>query len=178
MLAGRVKPEQLKGKLAIVGTTAPGLLDLRSTPVGRVYPGVEAHANLIAGILGGRMKQTPGFVVGAEVVLLLVAGTALSLLIASLSALWATVMAALALAVAVGFDVLVWDRLDTVLPLANAILMIAAIYILNMAYGYFFETRSKRQFTELFGQYVTAGAGGTGWRPTRASTACSRRRRN
>ena len=154
VLAGRVKPDRLKGKLAIVGTTAPGLLDLRSTPVERVYPGVEAHANLIAGMLGGRMKQTPGFVVGAEVVLLLIVGTALSLLIASLSALWATVAAATALVLSAGFDVFVWDRLDTVLPLANAILMIAAIYILNMAYGYFVETRSKRQFTELFGQYV------------------------
>jgi adenylate cyclase len=154
VLAGRVKLEQLKGKLAIVGTTAPGLLDLRSTPVERVYPGVEAHANLIAGILGNRMKQTPGFVVGAEVVLLLAAGTTLSLLIASLSALWATVAAATVLVLAIGFDLLVWDRFDTVLPLANSILMIAAIYILNMAYGYFVETRSRRQFTELFGQYV------------------------
>ena len=25
---------------------------------------------------------------------------------------------------------------------------------MNMSYGYFVESRSKRQFTELFGQYV------------------------
>jgi adenylate cyclase len=41
-----------------------------------------------------------------------------------------------------------------VLPLAASILMIAALYIVNMAYGYFVESRSKRQFAELFGQYV------------------------
>ncbi|MGH8753219.1 MAG: adenylate/guanylate cyclase domain-containing protein, partial [Burkholderiales bacterium] len=29
-----------------------------------------------------------------------------------------------------------------------------ALFALNMSYGYFVETRSKRQFTELFGQYV------------------------
>jgi adenylate cyclase len=32
--------------------------------------------------------------------------------------------------------------------------MTATLYTVNMAYGYFVEARSKRQFTELFGQYV------------------------
>ncbi len=51
----------------LVGTTAPGLLDLRSTPVGKVYPGVEIHANLISGMLDGTIKQMPPYVLGAEV---------------------------------------------------------------------------------------------------------------
>ena len=50
---------QLEGAIALVGTTAPGLLDLRSTPVGSVYPGVEVHANMIAGMLDGNIKQKP-----------------------------------------------------------------------------------------------------------------------
>jgi adenylate cyclase len=41
-----------------------------------------------------------------------------------------------------------------VLPLAASILMTVTLYTMNMAYGYFVESRSKRQFTELFGQYV------------------------
>jgi adenylate cyclase len=41
-----------------------------------------------------------------------------------------------------------------VLPLASSLLMIAALFALNMSWGYFVESRSKRQFTELFGQYV------------------------
>jgi adenylate cyclase len=41
-----------------------------------------------------------------------------------------------------------------VLPLAGSVLMAGMIYTMNMAYGYFVESRSKRQFTELFGQYV------------------------
>jgi adenylate cyclase len=32
--------------------------------------------------------------------------------------------------------------------------MTGTLYVMNMAYGYFVESRSKRQFTELFGQYV------------------------
>jgi adenylate cyclase len=67
-------PGELKGKIVLIGTTAPGLLDLRATPVGEAYPGVEIHANLITGMLDGAIKLKPPYVLGAEVVLLLLAG--------------------------------------------------------------------------------------------------------
>ena len=42
---------QLENSLVLVGTTATGLYDLRSTPVQEVYPGVEVHANVLNAIL-------------------------------------------------------------------------------------------------------------------------------
>ena len=154
VLNDRVKPEALSGKIALVGTSAPGLQDLRSTPVGSVFPGVEIHANMIAGILNQSIKQRPAYMLGAEVVLLFLGGVALSLLIPMLSALWATVAATAGFALITGLNFLVWSAADMVLPLAASILMTAFLYTMNMAYGYFVESRSKRQFTELFGQYV------------------------
>jgi adenylate cyclase len=152
--ADRVNPEQLRGRVAIVGTTAPGLLDLRATPVDKVYPGVEIHANLVTGIIDGKIKQKPPYMIGAEVVLLAIGGVTLALLIPMLSALWATVAAAVGLALIVTFNLALWSQGGVVLPLATSILMTAFLYTMNMAYGYFVESRSKRQFTELFGQYV------------------------
>jgi adenylate cyclase len=154
VIKSRVEPGRLKGKIVLVGTTAPGLLDLRSTPVDSVYPGVEIHANLIAGMIDRSIKQKPPYILAAEVVLLLIGGVALSLLIPMLSALWATVVASLGVVLIAGFNFLVWTKAHTVLPLAASILMTAFLYTMNMAYGYFVESRSKRQFTELFGQYV------------------------
>ena len=154
ILGDRIKPEQLKGKIALVGTTAPGLQDLRSTPVDSVYPGVEIHANMIAGMLSHNLKQKPAYMLGAEVLLLLFGGVALSFLIPMFSALWATVAAAAGVLLITGFNFLIWSKADMVLPLAASILMTAFVYTMNMAYGYFVESRSKRQFTELFGQYV------------------------
>jgi adenylate cyclase len=150
----RVKPEDLAGRVAIVGTTAPGLLDLRATPVDKVYPGVEIHANLVTGIIDGKIKQKPPYMIGAEVVLLVIGGVALAVLIPSLSALWATLAAALGVVLIVAFNLAVWTQAGMLLPLATSILMTGMIYTVNMAYGYFVESRSKRQFTELFGQYV------------------------
>ena len=154
VIKDRVDPERLRGRIALVGTTAPGLLDLRSTPVNSVYPGVEIHANLIAGILDREIKQKPAYMLGAEVVLLALAGVALAVLIPRLSALWATMAAIVALALIAICNLLLWNETNLVLPLASSMLMIAGLYTMNMAYGYFVESRSKRQFTELFGQYV------------------------
>jgi len=154
VLADRVPLERLKGKIALVGTTAPGLLDLRSTPVDSVYPGVEVHANLIAGILDKNIKLKPPYMLGAEVVLLLIGGVALSLLIPMLAPLWATLATVAGITAITGLDVVIWTEADMVLPLATSLLMTLSLYTVNMAYGYFVEARSKRQFTDLFGQYV------------------------
>jgi adenylate cyclase len=164
---GRVKPEQLKGRIALVGTTAPGLLDLRATPVDAVFPGVEIHADLIAGMLDRLgvtlsdaphrpvyIPEKPAYMLGAEVVLIFVVGLALALLIPMLSALWASLAGLGGLLLVAGLSVGLWTQAAVVLPIAASLLMIATVYTINMAYGYFIESRSKRQFTELFGQYV------------------------
>ena len=61
ILEGRLPSASLEGRIVLVGTTAPGLQDLRATPVGGAYPGVEAHANMISGFLDGRTPVQPGF---------------------------------------------------------------------------------------------------------------------
>ena len=150
----KVPPEKLKGRIALIGTSAPGLFDLRSTPVGSVYPGVEIHANLIAGMLDRNIKQKPPFMIGAEVILLVFGGVALSLLVPFLSPLRATLASLLGLLLFAGLNIFIWTGAGAMMPLASAMLMIIALFALNMSYGYFVESRSKRQFTELFGQYV------------------------
>jgi adenylate cyclase len=149
----RVDPDALRGKIVLVGTTAHGLQDLRSTPVDSVFPGVEIHANLIAGMLGRTIKDKPD-VIGPEALLLVLAGVTLAILIPMLSALWATLATIAAIAAIVIFNYAAWTRGDMALPLAAAVLMIAALYVINMAYGYFVESRSKRQLAERFGEYV------------------------
>src|SRR5262245_61857703 len=153
VLRDRIEPGSLKGKIALVGTTAPALQDLRATPVEASFPGVEIHANLILGILDTEIKHRPWYTTGAETLFLLVGGLVLSLLIPRLSALWATVATALGMGLMVGLNIAVWYG-GLVLPLATSLLVAAAIYTMNMAYGYFVESRAKRQLAGRFGEYV------------------------
>ena len=154
VLRERVAPERLRGKIALVGTTAPALQDLRATPVGGAFPGVEIHANVIAGIVDREIKRRPWYTAGAETVLLLIGGLVLSVLIPRLSALAATLATAAGMALIVAFNIAAWSAGGLVLPLASSLLVAAAIYTMNMAYGYFVESRSKRRLAGRFREYV------------------------
>lgn len=154
VINGHISPEQLNGRIVLVGTTAPGLMDLRSTPVGAAYPGVEVHANLIAGMLSGTIKEKPGYVLAVEVVQLLLFGGLLASLLPLLSPLRASLLTLVTMFATLGLSLWLWSAANLVLPLASSVLLILLLYALNMSWGYFVESRAKRQFTELFGQYV------------------------
>jgi len=44
-------PSYWEGKVALVGASLPGLMDLRNTPVQETFSGVEIHANVIHSVL-------------------------------------------------------------------------------------------------------------------------------
>jgi adenylate cyclase len=154
VIAGRAKLEDLEHKIVILGTTAAGLKDLRVTPVGTKYPGVEVHANLIAGMLDGVIKYRPSYVLGADVVIMLLAGGVMVFLLPLLSASRATLASLIVLLFLLTINFALWQIGNLVLPLANSLTLVFLLYAINMSWGYFVESRSKRQFTELFGQYV------------------------
>ncbi len=154
VIRDRAPIETLKDRIVLVGTTAPGLQDLRSTPVAPLFPGVEIHANLLAGILDGTIKQRPPYVLGAEVVLLSLTGLLLAIGLPFLTPLRTTVATGVTLFTISGLNLVVWHYGNLVLPLASGLLLVLAIYAVNMAYGYFAESRAKHQIEGRFGQYV------------------------
>jgi len=144
----------LKDRIVLIGATATGLLDLRATPVGGDYPGVEIHANMITGILDKTIKENPAYTLGAEFLLVLVSGLLLALLLPVLSPIWAAAMTLVLLGGTVAANLLVWQFGNFVFPLATSVLTILALFLFNMWYAYFFEARGKRQLAGLFGEYV------------------------
>ena len=70
VLAARDDPARLAGRLGgtivLVGTSAPGLFDLRASPLGTLVPGVTMHAQAIAGILTGINLDRPDWALGLE----------------------------------------------------------------------------------------------------------------
>ncbi|MDP1967646.1 MAG: adenylate/guanylate cyclase domain-containing protein [Burkholderiaceae bacterium] len=154
LLAQRIAPASLKDKIVLVGTTAPGLLDLRVTPVGETYPGVETHANVIAGLLDGKVFVKPDYAIGFEVVILILAGLILAVALPLLSAPRAVALSGLVIGSLLGLNFWLYLGYGLVLPLASALVMALTAFALNMSYGYFVESRSKRELAQLFGTYV------------------------
>ncbi len=153
VMRGKLTPGELAGKIAVVGTSAQGLFDLRNTPVGEVYPGVETHANMLSGFLDSQLKKRPEFEMAMSCVIVLALGIPLAILLVKMNALVSVLTIIGTTGAYMGFNFYWWGQ-GYVLPLAIPLLMILALFVLNMAYGFFVEARSKRAITGIFGTYV------------------------
>ncbi len=154
VLAGRIDPRVLKGAIVLVGTTAPGLQDLRATPVNKEYPGVEVHANVIKSILDQHYKTHPDYASGIEFAQVIVVGLALSLLLPALAPLAAVLTSGFAFAAVVGLNWYAYRALDWTTDMFICLLLIAVLFVLNLAWGWFFEHRKGRALVSRFGEYV------------------------
>ncbi len=154
VLHDRIQSEQLRDKMVLVGTSAIGLLDNRIAPVQETFPGVEIHANMIAGILDQNLKQRPPYMTDVEVAWLLLTGIILSFLLPQLTPAKAMMISALVFTLTLSMNFIAWQYGNLLLPVSNSLIMITLLFALDMSYGYFIESRSKRQITGLFGQYV------------------------
>ena len=153
VMQGKLTPGELEGKIALIGTSAQGLFDLRNTPVDEIYPGVETHANMLSGYLDNNIKRRPHFEFAIKLSLILIIGLLLAITLVKLNPLWSTITVFATAILLIAFNMYWWSN-SLVLPLAMPLLMIGILYLFNMAYGFFVETRSKNQITGIFGTYV------------------------
>jgi len=154
VINGLVDKKILQDAIVLVGTTAPGLYDLRTTPVQKQYAGVEIHANLISGILDQNIKQSPAYVDGVEFIQLLLIGCLLTLLFPLLSPLWVTFVTLVISSITIAANITFWQYGNLVIPLAASLILIFIIFVANMSYGFFIERRGKLQIASTFGQYI------------------------
>lgn len=154
VLDGSAPANLLQGKIALLGASAAGLLDLRSTPVGQRYIGVEAHANLIAGLLDSSIRHQPSWSDGLEFALLLSIALLTALLLPRLAPLSALVLVVAMLAAAMLSNLWMWNSLGLIVPIASLLCFILLTSMLHITYGFFVEQRNKRHLSQVFGQYI------------------------
>ncbi|MDC8759101.1 CHASE2 domain-containing protein [Janthinobacterium fluminis] len=154
VLSGAAPAAALRGAIALVGSTAPGINDIRATPVNPEYPGVEVHANLIKSILDGRFKSRPYYAPALELLQVLGLGLLLSLALAALSPLASIGLALGALGAAAGFNYYLYSEQDAVINIAVVALLVMGLFVLHLGWGYCFEFRKGRALVSRFGEYV------------------------
>ena len=154
VINGEVDKEILHDKYIFVGSSAKGLFDLRNTPVQSAFPGVEIHANLISGVFDNRVKEKPYYILGGEVMILVILGLLMALVVTTLSPLTATLTTLGVLLFVFILNFVAWTQMNLVIPIAASILMILAMFLLDMSYGFFITKRGERQIAGLFGQYI------------------------
>ena len=153
-LGGRVAPGHLAGKIVLVGPTAPGLYDQRSTPVAAVYPGVEVHASLLSGLLEGRLPVQPDWAGVVEVAQLLFIAAVAGLAIPRLRGARAAQLTLALVAALVVLNLWSYRAHAVALPLASALLLAGALYVGITVWAYIVEGRTRHSLARLFGTYV------------------------
>lgn len=153
ILEKKIPEEKLRGRIVLVGSSAPGLKDQRTTPLETTYPGVEVHANLIAGLLDNNIKRQPGWVIAVEFFLMLTISIVLGLINARLEPMRSLIVTMAALAAVVAGNMYAWHN-NLVLPLASPVMLILFIFVFQTLWGFFVEARDKRMLAKLFGQYI------------------------
>ena len=88
VLDGTADPARLKGRIVLLGTTAAGLKEIRTTPLDAAQPGVEIHANVLDNLLSGDPIAVPRWARALRVLLVLFPGFLLTGLLARSSAAW------------------------------------------------------------------------------------------
>jgi adenylate cyclase len=155
VVEGRAAPERFAGKLVLVGTSAIGLLDVKTTPVHPATPGVEVHAQLLEAALTNSLLASPSYAVVVEMLGALVAGSAISVLapIASALALFATATFA-----AIAFIVISWiaySRYQLLLDATFPLIAMLSVYMGLVLIGYFREQLDRRRIRSAFAHYLS-----------------------
>src|SRR5215471_4408246 len=86
VLAGEVAKDDIEGRIILVGTSAPGLLDLRATPIDAAVPGIDIHAQVLEHLLTGKFLERPDYALALEEFIILALGIMLALVLPRVSA--------------------------------------------------------------------------------------------
>ncbi len=155
VLEGRVPPDRFAGKLVLIGTSAVGLLDLKTTPVDPAMPGVEVHAQVLENMLTGAMLSSPSYMTLAE----LGVATGLSLAIIGLAPLVGAgallVLGAVVAAAIVSISWYAYYNLHTLFDVTFPLLASFTIYVMLVFTNYLRSQAERKRIRSAFTQYLS-----------------------
>ncbi|MDO9410424.1 adenylate/guanylate cyclase domain-containing protein [Patulibacter sp.] len=154
VMDGAVAASRLRGRIVVVGATAPSLKDVRSTPMdgGAPLSGPEIQANAIATVLRGVPLRESAWPLGLLLTALAAVGPALA---ARRGRSFGTLLAAAAgTAVLLG---IAWVAflLDRVVPVAEPLVALGLGTLGAVAAGSAFEAGERRRTREIFARFVS-----------------------
>jgi adenylate cyclase len=154
ILSGKLPGGTFKDKIVLVGATAVGAHDLRSTPFGAAYPGVEIHASVIDNILAQEFMTRPHWSRIYDLLAIVIMTAALGIALPRMSALKG-------LAFAMGLVILhlfiarwLFVNAGVWLSIIYPLLALAIGYTSLTAYHYATEERERRRIKGAFTHYV------------------------
>jgi adenylate cyclase len=154
ILKGNVPAGSFKDRIVLVGATALGTYDLRTTPVSPLYPGVEVHAAVIDSILTQSFMVRPEWSKLFDILAIVILGTLVGTALPRLSPVQGLGFAAALFTAYVLVARWLFVGAHVWLNMVYPLLALVAVYIVVTVYHYLTEQRQRKQVKETFQHYV------------------------
>jgi adenylate cyclase len=155
VIEGKVSADRISNKLVLLGTSAIGLLDVKTTPIDPAMPGVEVHAQVLEAALTRSLLTSPGYTAAVEMLGALVACIAISLLAPFARAATLFACAAFAAAVFIAVSWIAYSQYRILIDATFPLLALLSGYMSLVLIGYFREQLDRRRIRSAFAQYLS-----------------------
>ncbi len=155
ILEGTYPAENIRDKVVLIGTSAVGLKDIRSTPLDTFIPGAEVHLNIIDQILQGEFLSRPIEAEGAEAVSILLVG----LFIIAFSSFIGAALQALVVILVIGGAIFIgsytFSAYGLLIDITYPSFCVLAIFMLSTILTYLRTEKERRAVRQAFGLYIS-----------------------
>jgi adenylate cyclase len=155
VLAGTNDASKIDGHLVVIGSSSEGLKDLKPTPIAATMSGVEVIAQILEQMTTGNFLKRPDWAKGAELLFLLLFGSALIVIARRFTAIGGAVVGLLGSAAAIGASWFAFTRygwlVDPIFPVAVA----TVLYMTTTFLGYLRTEGEKRFIRDVFSQMMS-----------------------
>ena len=155
VLAGTNDASDVAGRIILVGTSAPGLIDLRATPLDASIPGVEIHAEALEHILSGRSLTRPDYALALELTLVIAIGLGLSFILPRISASASAVLGLSMIVVIFGGGWAIYRYEGLLLDPSFPALALSILVAVATLYVYRRVEQQRGEVRRAFGYYVS-----------------------
>jgi adenylate cyclase len=155
VLEGKVDPDVIAGRLVLVGTSAAGLLDIKTTPISPVMPGVEIHAQVLEAALTGQLLSQPAWGPLAEFLSAMILGVAIIWFAPRLGPKSLVAVGAFFATLLVGTSWYYFSQHRLLIDPTYPLLSTTAIYLTLIFFSFVREQTQRRQIRSAFGQYLS-----------------------
>jgi len=155
VLDGRVPPEMIAKKLILIGTSATGMNDIKTTPVSLAMPGVEIHAQVLESALTGSSLSRPAHGEAFEFLAALVAGLLVIAFAPNLGPARLVAVGALFATFLVGSSWYFYQYHRQLIDFTYPLMSTTAIYLTLIFSSFVNEQRQRKQIRGAFAQYMS-----------------------
>ena len=155
VLDGTVAREKIANKLVLIGTSAVGLYDIKTTPVDPAVPGVEVHAQVLESALTDGLLSQPDYAVGIELFMAIVLGLLVIAFVPLFGAVTLVVVGASFATFLVGMSWYFYTHHRLLIDFTYPLLSTTAVYLTLVFSSFVREQAQRRQIRSAFGQYLS-----------------------